>query len=146
MANSRKISPIDVVEGIVADRLPDIKPPAKRKLIPFVSVIRRLRRDAAAVSDISIQRKLSAANLMKVMLWQGVTPDELLRTLIDQVQYAQHLQKSEEDHESRMENVHELINFAAQEHTTVSIESGLRTHDNADLQPEMYVAQHGCPI
>jgi len=88
---------MDVAEGIVSGQLPDIKPPAKRKLAPFVQVIRRLRKDAS----------------------HGVTPDELLQTLVDLVDYIEYLKK-EEDHESRLENVQELVNFAKQEHATVA--------------------------
>ncbi|KAH7106386.1 P-loop containing nucleoside triphosphate hydrolase protein [Auriculariales sp. MPI-PUGE-AT-0066] len=113
LANTHKISPMEAVEGIVSGRLSDIKPTAKRKLVPFVSVMRRLRKDAAV----------------------GVAPDELLRILVDQVQYAEHLRRSKEDHESRMENVQELISFAAQEHSAIASAWSI-TQDEATAAPD----------
>ncbi|KZV90870.1 UvrD/REP type DNA helicase [Exidia glandulosa HHB12029] len=92
VASSRKCSAVEVVEGIFGGRFPDIKPPCKRKLGSFITVFRRLRTDAQS----------------------GAAPDALLKTLVEVLEYEAHLKKTQEDWESRMENVQELVSFAGQ--------------------------------
>lgn len=48
-AEQLKISPLQVVERIVAGKIPDIKPPVKKKLAHFAGVIRDMRKFAIEV-------------------------------------------------------------------------------------------------
>ena len=49
-AEKEKISALAVCEAIVDRKLPDNKPGVKKKVAPYVKVIRDLRKHAAAVS------------------------------------------------------------------------------------------------
>ena len=46
-----KVSPLQVAEHIVDGKIPDIKPPVKRKLTSFIGIIRDLRKFANEVSE-----------------------------------------------------------------------------------------------
>lgn len=48
-AEQLKTTPLDVVERIVGGKIPDIKPPVKRKLANFAEAIRDLRKYANEV-------------------------------------------------------------------------------------------------
>ncbi len=50
LAEQLKISPLTVVERIVDGKIPDIKPPVKKKLGHFVGVIRDMRKFANEVN------------------------------------------------------------------------------------------------
>ncbi|KAI8980111.1 UvrD-helicase-domain-containing protein [Trametes punicea] len=91
-AEELKISPLQVVERIVDGRIPDIKPPAKRKLAPFVETIRILRKHAN----------------------DGIAPSKLINALVDSINYKEHLARTQPDAESRWDNVQELVNFASE--------------------------------
>ncbi|KAI0070422.1 UvrD-helicase-domain-containing protein [Panus rudis PR-1116 ss-1] len=84
------IPPLDAAERIYDGKIPDIKPSVKRKLASFVVAIRKLR------------------NLAK----KGESPSKLIGKLLELIQYEQHLKKTQQDADSRWDNVQELINFA----------------------------------
>ena len=46
------MSALDVCEAIVDGRLPDNKPGVKKKVAPYVKIIRQLRKHAAAVRTV----------------------------------------------------------------------------------------------
>lgn len=108
-AELMNISPMEVAQRIYDGRIPDIKPPIKRKLKSFMEPIRTLR-------DLS-RRGESAA--------------DLIRRLIDLIGYEEHLKKSQPDWETRWENVQELISFASpemeREMEVVDVVAGVRT-------------------
>ncbi|KAG6817676.1 hypothetical protein H0H87_005434 [Tephrocybe sp. NHM501043] len=91
-AERSKVSQLSIMEGICDGRLSDMRPAAKRKLLPFVSIIRTLR---------------DLAN-------KGTSPADLIRRLVDLVGFQDHLKKTQPDWESRWENVNELISFATE--------------------------------
>ena len=43
---------------------------------------------------------------------EGMGPSDLLKKLVELTQYEEHLRKTQQDWETRMENVNELISFA----------------------------------
>lgn len=49
-ANKLQLSPLEVVERIHDGSMPDIKPPVKKKVAPFVETVRALRKMATEVS------------------------------------------------------------------------------------------------
>ncbi|KDQ59189.1 hypothetical protein JAAARDRAFT_655375 [Jaapia argillacea MUCL 33604] len=99
-ATAMKLTPMEVIEGIYDGEISDIKPPVKRKVGSFVKAIRTLR-------------KLDN---------DDTPPPELIRRLIDLVQYEDHLKKTQQDWETRWENVQELINFASEVETDMSFD------------------------
>ncbi|KAI0342822.1 UvrD-helicase-domain-containing protein [Trametopsis cervina] len=86
------ITPLDVVERIHDGKIPDIKPPLKRKIVRFVHTTKTLRKLAK----------------------EEEAPASLLRRLLELIQYEQYLKKTQQDWESRWENVQELISFASE--------------------------------
>lgn len=50
-ANKLQLSPLEVAERIHDGSIPDIKPPVKKKVAPFVEIVRALRKMAAGVSS-----------------------------------------------------------------------------------------------
>ncbi|KDQ15802.1 hypothetical protein BOTBODRAFT_31276 [Botryobasidium botryosum FD-172 SS1] len=90
-ASASGISPMQFVEKIYAGTAPDIKPPIKRKLATFVKPIQDLRK----------------------LAYQGCPVQDIIQSLLEKISYETHLQ-SEEEWESRWDNVQELINFAAE--------------------------------
>jgi DNA helicase II / ATP-dependent DNA helicase PcrA len=93
---------MDLVEKIHEGKTPDIKPPVRRKLASFVTNIRLLR-------------KLASEN---------TSPADLIRRLVEMIEYQEHLRKTQPDWETRWENVQELITFASDVHVDVlSVES-----------------------
>ncbi|TFY82118.1 hypothetical protein EWM64_g1894 [Hericium alpestre] len=95
-AEQAGLSPMALVERIHDGKVPDIKPPLKRKVGPFVTTLRTLREQANS----------------------GTSPAMLIRKLLELIKYTDHLKKSHEDWETRLENIVELINFASQEKET----------------------------
>ncbi|KAK7463908.1 ATP-dependent DNA helicase srs2 [Stygiomarasmius scandens] len=93
-SDKSKISPLDLIEKIHDGKTPDIKPPVKRKLQSFVTHIRLLRK---------------LAN-------EGASPAELIRRLVDVIEYQNHLRQTQPDWETRWENVQELVTFASDVH------------------------------
>ncbi|KAF8806984.1 UvrD-helicase-domain-containing protein [Phlegmacium glaucopus] len=91
-AEKLKISQLELVEKIHDNRISDIKPPIKRKLASFVQAIRKLR---------SLDK-------------DDTQPSELIRNLLDLINYESHLRKTQADWETRWENVKELITFASE--------------------------------
>ncbi|TFK81255.1 UvrD-helicase-domain-containing protein [Polyporus arcularius HHB13444] len=91
-AEQLKISPLTVVERIVDGKIPDIKPPVKKKLGHFVGVIRDMRKFAN----------------------EGMSPSKLIQSFLELINYGEHLRKTQPDYESRWDNVQELINFATE--------------------------------
>ncbi|OJT03389.1 ATP-dependent DNA helicase PcrA [Trametes pubescens] len=91
-AEELKISPMQVVERIIDGKIPDVKPPVKKKLFPFVDTLRILRKHANA----------------------GIAPSKLVNAVVDTINYADHLRKTQPDCDSRWDNVQELVNFASE--------------------------------
>ncbi|KAH9930039.1 P-loop containing nucleoside triphosphate hydrolase protein [Fomitopsis serialis] len=94
-AQPLKLSPLEVVMRIYDGTLPDIKPSVKRKLASFVPPVRMLQ-------------KLAQARTL---------PSDLIRNLIEGIEYEAYLRKMQKDWDSRWENVQELINFASEVET-----------------------------
>ncbi|KAF7791687.1 hypothetical protein EIP86_002710 [Pleurotus ostreatoroseus] len=91
-ASKLQISPLEVVEQIYDGKIPDIKPPVKRKVTSFVQTIRTLRK----------------------MATDGENPGDIVKRLIELIEYQDHLKKHNDDWESRWDNVDELVNFASE--------------------------------
>ncbi|KAK2460322.1 hypothetical protein APHAL10511_007711 [Amanita phalloides] len=106
-AEQSGMSHLGILEHIHDGKIPDIKPPAKRKIGPFIDTIRILRE----------------------LVQNGTSPAEILRRLIHSIDYMEHLKKTQTDWESRWANVEELINFA----TEVGIDSQNIAEDNSPL-------------
>ncbi|KAJ4477215.1 P-loop containing nucleoside triphosphate hydrolase protein [Lentinula aciculospora] len=90
-ADASKLSLVDLVERIHNGTTPDIKPAVKRKIGTFVSAIR----------------------VLKTMAAENAQPSDLIRRLVELIDYEDHLRKTQPDWESRWENVQELITFAS---------------------------------
>lgn len=54
---------------------------------------------------------------MQITPLQGISPANLIRQLLEQIEYGDHLRKTQTDWESRWENVQELITFASEVNT-----------------------------
>ncbi|KAJ7499466.1 P-loop containing nucleoside triphosphate hydrolase protein [Mycena latifolia] len=100
-ADKTKMSPLDVIELIYDSKQPDIKPAVKHKMGPFVKAVRILRKLAT----------------------DGASPADLIRRLLELVEYEDHLKKTQPDWESRWENVQELITFASEVEHDVNLSS-----------------------
>ncbi|KAF8322726.1 UvrD-helicase-domain-containing protein [Clavulina sp. PMI_390] len=90
-AERSKKSPMALAEAIVHGRAPDVKPPARLKLAPFVRVIELLRAKSLA----------------------STSAVELIQSLVSLINYEEYL-KQNEDWESRWENVKQLMTFATE--------------------------------
>ncbi|KIP07660.1 hypothetical protein PHLGIDRAFT_23961 [Phlebiopsis gigantea 11061_1 CR5-6] len=101
VAGKKGMSPLEVAERIYEGRMPDIKPPVKRKIGDFILSLKVLRKLAS----------------------EGAGPASLIRRLLELVQYETYLQKTQEDWESRWENVKELINFASEMEDDLGVRS-----------------------
>lgn len=88
-AKAQKISPMELCERMVdGDALPaGIKPAVKNKLASFVGVVRKLRRAAA----------------------RGTSVADLLKLVLEKTGYEDYLRTSQQDFDSRLENVKELV-------------------------------------
>ncbi|EKM83172.1 hypothetical protein AGABI1DRAFT_104902 [Agaricus bisporus var. burnettii JB137-S8] len=95
VAQSKNLSTLALVQNICDNRIPDLKPPIKRKLGNFIKVIQKL----------------------KIFASEGMSPPDLLHQLLELVDYENHLKKTQKDWESRWENVKELITFASEVNT-----------------------------
>lgn len=58
-AEREKMSALAICEAIVDGRMPDNKPGVKKKVVPYVKIIRELRKHAAAVRIACCRGKLS---------------------------------------------------------------------------------------
>ncbi|KAJ7477279.1 P-loop containing nucleoside triphosphate hydrolase protein [Mycena galericulata] len=105
-ADKTKKSPLEVIELIYDAKQPDIKPAVKPKLGPFVKTVRTLRKLATEVKLALLCEKYAHAE-------QGTSPADLIRRLLDLIEYEDHLKKTQPEWESRWENVQELITFAS---------------------------------
>ena len=54
VATKKKLSPLEVVERIYDGKMPDIKPPIKKKVAEFALTIKTLRKAAKEVCSIHI--------------------------------------------------------------------------------------------
>ncbi|KAJ2914061.1 hypothetical protein MD484_g6352, partial [Candolleomyces efflorescens] len=89
-AEKTQKTPLELLEGINDMRIPDNKPSIRKKVSAFIQVFKKLR--------------LLAQN--------GMGPSDLINHLLDLIQYQDHLRKTQQDWETRWENVKELITFA----------------------------------
>lgn len=105
-AEKAQLSPLSLVEKIFDGRAPDTKPAVKRKLASFVSTIRALRQLACEVS-------LLFMLLPHLFSPQRASPSAIIQKLLDLIEYENHLRKTEQDWDTRWENVQELITFAS---------------------------------
>ncbi|KAF9065598.1 P-loop containing nucleoside triphosphate hydrolase protein [Rhodocollybia butyracea] len=90
-ADKSKVTLLDLVEKIHNGKIPDIKPPVRRKLASFVPSIRVLRNLAS----------------------ENTSPSDLIRRLVELIGYEDYLRKTQPDWDTRWENVQELITFAS---------------------------------
>ncbi|KAH9945389.1 UvrD-helicase-domain-containing protein [Epithele typhae] len=117
-AEQLNTTPLDVVQRIIDGKIPDIKPPVKRKLGEFIGIIRDLR---------------TYAN-------QGMAPSKLIQALLDFIKYKDHLRKTQPEWESRWENVEELINFATEVQNSMV---GATARMMADAEEDAHEELHG---
>ncbi|KZP25249.1 UvrD-helicase-domain-containing protein [Athelia psychrophila] len=87
-----KTSPLAVVERIYDGRIPDVKPPVRKKLKGFIEPVRTLRKLAE----------------------DGTSPAALICRLLDLIAYEDYLKQKDPEWATRWENVQELINFASE--------------------------------
>ncbi|KAI0259900.1 P-loop containing nucleoside triphosphate hydrolase protein [Gloeopeniophorella convolvens] len=99
-AENDKKSPLETMERIADGKIPDTKPPLRKKIAPFVKVMHEMRKAAES----------------------GAGPAELLRQLIGLIEYEEYMKRTQPDAESRLDNILELINFASQEHQAIEID------------------------
>lgn len=109
-AETAKTSQLHIIEGICDGRLPDIKPTARRKLLPFVKIICTLRELAEKVTHYPKTLVVVITHLRR----QGTSPPDLIRRLVELLEYQDYLRRTQPDWESRWENVQELITFASE--------------------------------
>ncbi|KAG8816563.1 hypothetical protein FRC17_000283, partial [Serendipita sp. 399] len=91
-ARVKKQPVMQIVERIVDGRIPDISPPLQGKAKRLVYSLRKLRRLAQ----------------------EGMPVHTLIQELVTELNYADHLMKTQPDWETRWENVRELITFATE--------------------------------
>ncbi|RXK35890.1 hypothetical protein M231_06854 [Tremella mesenterica] len=91
-AKAEKLSPMELSESIIdGAQLPEgFKPAMKKNLANFVGVVRKVRRAAEKRTPVA----------------------ELLRVIIQKIGYEEFLRTSQQDFDSRWENVQELISFS----------------------------------
>ncbi|KAL0252323.1 hypothetical protein I308_101712 [Cryptococcus tetragattii IND107] len=117
-AKSMKISPMELCERVTdGEAIPtNIKPGVKKSLANFVGVIRKLRRAA--------ERGASVADLIKM--------------IIEKVNYEEYLRTSQPDWDSRWENVKELISYSvtvAEEQARLSESKSGSTREERGFMP-----------
>lgn len=100
-----KISPMELSERIIdGDKLPEgIKAAIKRNLASFVGVIRKLRRAAERVSLFAIM------SLFTLTAMKGTSVADLIRMTLEKTGYDEYLRTSQQDFDSRLENIKELV-------------------------------------
>ncbi|KAF9485206.1 P-loop containing nucleoside triphosphate hydrolase protein [Pholiota conissans] len=109
-AENLKISQLCLVEKIHDNKVPDVKPPVKRKIVSFIKIIRSLR------------------ELDK----QNTPPSDMIRKLVDVLDYEAYLKKTQQDWESRWENVQELISFASEVEKDISARPAAVAENSTD--------------
>ncbi|TFK20286.1 P-loop containing nucleoside triphosphate hydrolase protein [Coprinopsis marcescibilis] len=102
---------LELLEGIHDMKLPDHKPSIRKKIAPFVKVIRVMRTHAS----------------------EGMGPSDLIRKLVDLLEYKEHLKKTQQDWETRWENVNELITFAKEVEEQLQMD---KEHASLGLSPD----------
>ena len=126
-AHVNQLSMLKTVERICDNHIPDIKPPVRRKLANFVKVVQELRRFSSEVCFFWTRILTDWSETG----WQGMSPPDLIRKLLQRIDYQQYLRRTQSDWDSRWQNVEELITFAS-EIKTVDIQDG-------DVSMEQYV-------
>ena len=107
-----KIPQFDFVMKVHDNKISDIKPPIKRKIAPFIEAIRILKKMDEEVILVSLSHpKISVKSTLRR---QNKPPSEMIRKLLDLIKYEDYLRKTQQDWESRWENVQELITFASE--------------------------------
>ena len=126
-AHVNQLSMLKTVEKICDNHISDIKPSVRQKLANFVKVVQELRRFSSEVCFFwtKIPTDWSETG------WQGMSPPDLIRKLLQRIDYQQYLRRTQSDWDSRWQNVEELITFAS-EIKTVDIQDG-------DVSMEQYV-------
>ncbi|AAW42599.2 ATP-dependent DNA helicase pcra, putative [Cryptococcus deneoformans JEC21] len=111
-AKSMKISPMQLCERVTdGEGIPaNIKPGVKKSLANFVGVIRKLRRAAEG----------------------GASVADLIKMVIEKVNYEDYLRTSQPDWDSRWENVKELISYSV----TVAEEQARLSGSEYGIAPE----------
>lgn len=71
--------------------------------------------------------------------WQGTSPADLLRRLLDLLDFEAHLRNTQPDWESRWENVQELITFASEGDTDISGVEDQSGDGNSSTDTHKYV-------
>ncbi|AUB27794.1 DNA helicase II/ATP-dependent DNA helicase PcrA [Cryptococcus neoformans] len=111
-AKSMKLSPMELCERVTdGETIPtNIKPGVKKSLANFVGVIRKLRRAADG----------------------GASVADLIKMIIEKVNYEDYLRTSQPDWDSRWENVKELISYSV----TVAEEQARLSGPESGIVPE----------
>lgn len=108
-AKKSKCSPMELCERMVdGEQLPDgIKVGTKNKIAGFVGVVRKLRRAGQQVSwqlDTGLpEKERTTAD------WQNTSVGDLIRMTLEKTGYEDYLRSSQQDFDSRWENVQELV-------------------------------------
>lgn len=99
---------MDLCERIIdGDQLPlGLKPAVRKNLGSFVGVVRKLRRAAQKVGLVVVMSQLRLAHSL-----QGTSVGDLLHMVIEKTEYEDHLKRTQQDFDSRWENVQELVCF-----------------------------------
>ncbi|KAK8861601.1 hypothetical protein IAR55_002424 [Kwoniella newhampshirensis] len=129
-AKSMKISPMELSERIIdGEPLPaGLKPALKKNLATFVGAVRKLRRAAE----------------------RGTPVGDLIKLVIDKTGYEEYLRTSQQDFDSRWENVQELISYSvtvaeeqARQAAGDSIEDGFMPTNSAAVEAIVNRVQAG---
>ena len=118
------------MERIYDGNIPDVKPPVKRKLKAFIEPVRILRK-----LDEEVSFSVFFSSLLKLTILfnrQGTPPADLIRRLVDLVEYEEYLKHKDPEWATRWENVQELINFASE--PTYEDASKVTNGDKSDQQ------------
>ncbi|RXW21277.1 hypothetical protein EST38_g4588 [Candolleomyces aberdarensis] len=107
-AEKAQKNPLELLEGIHDTKIPDSKPSIRKKISSFIQVMKKLR--------------LAAQN--------GMAPSDLIHQLLDLTQYQDHLRRTQQDWETRWENVKELITFAKEVEGQNSRDSAMHTEQD----------------
>ncbi|KAF9565266.1 UvrD-helicase-domain-containing protein [Agrocybe pediades] len=105
-ALKHQIPQLELLERICNGKVPDIKPPIKKKVSAFMQVICKLR-------------TLSKENC---------PPSVLITRLVDLINYEEYLKKTQQDWDSRWENVQELITFATEVEKEAALKGSPEDH------------------
>lgn len=73
--------------------------------------------------------------LSHVCILQGTSPADLIRKLLELIEYEDHLKKTQPDWESRWENVQELITFASDVESDLNMRQQALSAEHGDIEP-----------